>query len=192
MSMCVPVCVSEYSCVPIFVPIVDLFELYTHRSKNQVRTREKDRMDERKRNERKTEDRSYAAVAATLQLNSIALRTRNYKWIKKTKQKTYDYHLVVFSIRAAVHSSSLLSFFLSSVVSPCVPVLLRVVLHAMPCHSQCVPVSLSLSLCVYMCVDAKRFRHFTINGSSCKKKQQQQRKTMMEKEAEERVHLCEQ
>lgn len=79
-------CVSEYLCVPIFVPIDDLFELYTQiknqeNARKQIRTRKKDRtkrINKRKRNERKEEeDRSYAAVAvvvaATQQLNSIAL-----------------------------------------------------------------------------------------------------------------------
>lgn len=73
-------CVSEYLCVPIFVPIDDLFELYTQiknqeNARKQIRTK---RINKRKRNERKQEeDRSYAAVAvvvaATQQLNSIAL-----------------------------------------------------------------------------------------------------------------------
>lgn len=74
-------CVSEYLCVPIFVPIDDLFELYTQiknqeNARKQIRTK---RINKRKRNERKEEeeDRSYAAVAAvvaaTQQLNSIAL-----------------------------------------------------------------------------------------------------------------------
>lgn len=78
-------CVSEYLCVPIFVPIDDLFELYTQiknqeNVRKQIRTRKNrtKRINKRKRNERKEEeDRSYAAVAvvvaATQQLNSIAL-----------------------------------------------------------------------------------------------------------------------
>lgn len=138
------VCVSEYYlCVPIFVPIVHTDQKSRERTQASMHARIRSTNKHVKEKYNKNWSLVAEASAATQQLNFIASRETTFD--KETKQKTYDYHLVVFTMCSRSSSfPSCVGFSACKFVS---------VRTAVPCNTYTFGD-------VYMCVDAERFRHY--------------------------------
>lgn len=166
--MSVRVCVNEYYlCVPIFVPIVHTDQKSRERTQASMHARNRSTNKQVKEKYNKNWSLVAEASAATRQLNFIASRETTFD--KETKQKTYDYHLVVFTMCSRSSSfPSCVAFSACKFVS---------VRTAVPCNTYTFDDVCSVP--VYMCVDADRFRHY--KRHSMRKNERKMMMMMMKK-----------